>query len=212
MGKHEFGYARVERDFYPTPSWVVAALAEHVDLNGMIAWECACGDGRMASALRLVGCAHVHCSDIVDRGNGQDEVLDFLSAQEPNLAHFDAAITNPPFGPLGTLAAAFIESGLRRIKRGALLALLLPADFDSAKKRRPYFADCPDFTAKIVLNEGIVWFRRNDGKREQPKENHAWFVWERSPLRDRRPPILRYAPVQGKPAVCGKMCRAIPGE
>ena len=27
MGKHETGYARVERDLYPTPHWVVSALA-----------------------------------------------------------------------------------------------------------------------------------------------------------------------------------------
>jgi hypothetical protein len=30
MGKHENGYARVERDNYPTPAWCVRALAEHV--------------------------------------------------------------------------------------------------------------------------------------------------------------------------------------
>jgi hypothetical protein len=35
MGKHETGYARVERDLYPTPHRVVSALAEHVDLRGL---------------------------------------------------------------------------------------------------------------------------------------------------------------------------------
>src|SRR5262245_344344 len=39
MGKHETGYTRVERDLYPTPHWVVAALAEHVDLTGLSVWE-----------------------------------------------------------------------------------------------------------------------------------------------------------------------------
>jgi hypothetical protein len=46
VGKHEIGFARIERDFYPTPSWVVEALAEHVDLAGMRVWECADDDGR----------------------------------------------------------------------------------------------------------------------------------------------------------------------
>jgi hypothetical protein len=52
MGKRETGYARVERDLYPTPHWVVSALAEHVDLRGLTVWEPACGDGRMAEASK----------------------------------------------------------------------------------------------------------------------------------------------------------------
>jgi predicted RNA methylase len=53
----------------------------------------------MAETLRLQGCARVYTSDIVDRGAGQDEVLDFLSAQMPErLARFDMSVTNPPFG------------------------------------------------------------------------------------------------------------------
>jgi hypothetical protein len=197
MAKHEAGYARVERDFYPTPPWVVSdALAEHVDLRGLIVWEPACGDGRMAEALRLQGCARVYTSDIVDRGTGQDEVLDFLSAQMPNLERPpDAIITNPPFGQGGRLATAFIDVGLTRIRRhGGLLALLLPIDFHSAKTRARYFGDCPDFVAKIVLRKRIVWFQRDDGVLEAPKENSAWFLWQRSLLRTHHPPIILYAP------------------
>jgi hypothetical protein len=194
VGKHETGYARVERDFYPTPSWVADALAEHVDLCGLMAWEFACGDGRMVEALRLRGCARVYASDIVDYGWGQDEVLDFLSAQMPKLAHFDLGISNPPFGQGGRQATAFIEVGLRRLPVGAMLALLLPCDFDSTKTRVRYFGDCPHFLGKIVLRERIVWFQRSDGIREAPKENSAWFLWQRSPLRVRRPPIILYAP------------------
>jgi hypothetical protein len=40
----------------------------------------------------------------------------------------------------------------------------------------------------------IVWFERDDGMREAPKKNHAWFVWQRSPLRVRRVPVILYAP------------------
>ena len=49
----------------------------------MTVWEPACGDGRMVEALRAAGCARVYTSDIVDHGGGQDDVLDFLSAQIP---------------------------------------------------------------------------------------------------------------------------------
>jgi hypothetical protein len=196
MGKHETGYARVERDLYPTPHWVIAALAEHVDLNGLTVWEPACGGGCMAEALRAECCARVHASDIVDRGAGQDEVLDFLSAQMPKLERPpDLICPNPPFGQGGRLATAFIEAGLSRIRQHrGFLALLLPCDFDSAKTRARYFGDCPDFIGKIVLTRRIVWFQRSDGIREAPKENSAWFLWERSPLRVRRAPVIMYAP------------------
>ena len=196
MGKHETGYARVERDLYPTREpWVVAALAAHIDLRGLTIWEHACGDRHMVEPLRLAGCARVYASDIVDRGAGQDEVLDYLSGQEPKLPHYDGMITNPPFGQGGRLATAFIEAGLTRIRRyGGLLALLLPLDFHSAKTRARYFGDCPDFVAQIVLRKRIVWFQREDGVREAPKENHTWFIWQRSLLRTHCPPITLYAP------------------
>jgi hypothetical protein len=194
MGKHGTEYARAERDLYPTPHWVVAALAEHVDLRGLTAWECASGDGRMVDALRLSGCARVYATDIVDRGSGQDEVLDYLSAQEPKLTRFDLTATNPPFGQSGRSAVAFVEAGLRRLRVGAMLALLLPCDFDSAKTRARYFGDCPHFVAKIALRERVVWFKRNDGIREAPRENSAWFLWARSLLRVRHPPLILYSP------------------
>jgi len=207
MGKHETGYARVERDLYPTPSWVIAALAEHLDLCGLTVWEPACGDGRMFEPLVRAGCKCVFATDIVDHGSSQDDVLDFLSGETPPplLAPIDLICTNPPFGQGGSLALAFIEVALRHITKPpprvisnhACLALLLPADFDSAKTRARYFGDCPNFIAKIVLRRRIVWFARSDGVREAPKENHGWFLWQRSPLRVRRPPVILYAPANG---------------
>jgi hypothetical protein len=62
--------------------------------------------------------------------------------------------------------------------------------------RARYFGDCPEFVGKIVLRERIVWFQRSDGIREAPKENSAWFLWERSPLRIRRQPVILYAPAR----------------
>jgi hypothetical protein len=203
MGKHGAEYARAERDLYPTPSWVIAALAEHVDLQGLTTWEPACGDLRMAETLRLAGCARVYTSDIVDRRDGQDEVLDFVSAQMPKLERLpDLIITNPPFGQRGRLATAFIKAGLTHIRQhGGILALLLPCDFDSAKTRARYFGECQDFVGKIVLRRRVVWFERTDGTREAPKENSAWFLWARSPLRIRHPPVILYAPANDAAAL-----------
>jgi hypothetical protein len=194
MGKHETGYARVERDHYPTPSWVVTeALAEHVDLAGMRVWECACGDGRMAEALKAAG-ASVNASDIENRGYiGSDALLDFVAGQHPSTARFSAIVTNPPFGPRGKLAEQFIAVGLQQLTDFGFMALLLPVDFDSAKTRARFFAGCPHFAGKIILTKRIVWFANSDPQRENPKENSAWFLWNRTAIRGRAP-IVRYAP------------------
>ena len=205
MGKYDSGYARVPQEFYPTPGWVIEALAEYVELDGLQVWEPACGDGRMAEALKCAG-AKVHASDIADRGYaGLDELLDFTSLRNPKLQPIDPRIiTNPPYAYSGErshrLAARFVEAGLHHIDRygRGLLALLLPFGFDSITTRRHLFADCADFAAKIVLTERIVWFERADDKREDPKEHHAWFLWARP--RQFEHPIILYAP-NGQAAV-----------
>jgi hypothetical protein len=195
MGKHETSYARVARDLYPTSeSWVVEALLAHVQLAGVTVWEPAAGRGDLVTVLRDCG-TRVVTSDVADYGFPLDATIDFVSGQVPP-APFQVIVTNPPGGPRNTLAEKFIETGLRHIAHGvSLLALLLPADFDSASRRRQFFAECPAFAAKIVLTRRIVWFERTDGVRAAPKENHAWFVWQRTALKTRTPPLVLYAPV-----------------
>ena len=153
MGKHETGYARVPRDLYPTPAWVIAALAEHVNFQNLTVWEPACGDGRMSEALKLAGCSRVYSTDIVDRDYaGQVEILDFLSGEPKLPGSLDGIVTNPPFGKRGKLAEAFIATGLAHIAVGhaGFLALLLPHEFDCAKSRRRFFGDCSVFVGKIT--------------------------------------------------------------
>ena len=207
MGKHEVGYARQGRDYYPTRErWVTEALLEHIDITDLTVWECATGSGDMAEVLKVSGAARVYCTDIADYGYPLDEMFDFTSTQNPSIS-IDAIITNPPGGPRNSTAEAFVEAGLRRITPRGFLALLLPADFDSAVTRRRFFADCPYFCAKIVLTRRIVWFERRDGERPAPKENHAWYCWQCTPVRICPPPMTRYAPKQrphlnGDPAFC----------
>ena len=192
MGKHETGFARVERDLYPTPGWCIDALAEHVDLAGLQVWEPAAGNGDMVEALKAAGAASVYATDIHHYGCKLDAVIDFTSGRRPR-RRFDGLITNPPFGPRAKLAEKFVEIGLQHISGGdGFLALLLPLDFDAAKTRTRFFAGCPHFVGRIILNRRIVWFANPD-KREAPKENHGWFIWSRSVLRGRQPVTL-YAP------------------
>jgi hypothetical protein len=193
MGKHENGYARIERDYYPTPAWATEALAEHVELAGMRVWEPAAGDGRMSEVFKAAG-ASVYSTDIQDRGYaGLDAVSDFIEAIPPT--RLDLIATNPAYGERNKIAVMFAERGLKHIAGGGLLALLLPVDFDSAVSRRHLFADCPAFAGKIVLTKRIVWFPSLDektGRQKAPKENHAWYLWRCKPRL--HSPIILYAP------------------
>jgi hypothetical protein len=195
MGKHETGYARVARDFYSTPSWVTNALVELVNVRNKRTWECASGAGDMSEPLGAAG-ARVFSSDIIDRGYPAFDLLyDFTSPPDPAMQSWDGIITNPPFGPRGKLAEAFIESGLRRIGEG-FLALLLPADFDSAKTRMHLFGGCARFAGKLVLTRRVKWFEHPTNPCMQPKENSAWYLWGNVEFRrlGAPAPVIHYAP------------------
>jgi hypothetical protein len=97
-----------------------------------------------------------------------------------------------------------------------MLALLLPVDFDSAKTRARFFADCHDYVGKIVLLKRIKWFDEEvtckkcggtgavEGmkckpcggkgtKKSGPSVSHAWFLWNRQPISGRQIQRVWYA-------------------
>jgi hypothetical protein len=191
MGKQGRAEKPVDRDAYPTPAWVTETLLPHVDVAGRVVWEFAAGKGQMAEELKAGGAAKVWCTDIHDYGYPLDQLFDFLSNDDPPFT-FDDIISNPPYGYRCRLITPIIKAGLRRLGPNGVMALLLPVDCDSAACRAPFFGSCPDFELKIVINRRIIWFKRPDGERAQPKENHAWYVWRRA--RRRRDPIIRYEP------------------
>lgn len=195
MSTRTSGFDRISADLYETPAWVTDALAEHINLNGLFVWEPACGTGKMVRALEYWG-AHVTGTDLKDYAtDSQMDVLDFVGepSEEKPLFYFDSIVTNPPYGPQGRVATAFIERGLDRIPAGGMLALLLPVDFDSAKTRARFFGDNPDFAARIILRRRIAWFEPQPGQ-AGPSANHAWFVWIKSHMAAARPPVTLYGP------------------
>ena len=97
---HISGYTRTDHDFYPTPSWVTAALLKHVTLRGPV-WEPCCGDGAMSTVLDRHG-YEVVSTDIADRGFGTPGV-DFLACRAvPEGCR--SLVTNPPYGDSGSHA------------------------------------------------------------------------------------------------------------
>jgi len=193
MAQRHSGYAR--KQAYCTPHWVTEALLPHIaalrnELGGarvQSVWEPACGAGHMAAVLsrqfKVIG------TDI-------EGGIDFLRQDKP-LFHFDAIITNPPWGKYGDhkeIGAKFVEQAIRLTEgnRG-LVAMLFPHEYDTARGRRHLFADCPIFAKKIALTRRIVWFERDDGVAPAPSCNHAWFIWD---WRHKGAPTLAYEPIE----------------
>lgn len=160
MSQRNSGYARKPDEAYDTPSWVAGVIAPHLrERQIQNVWEPAPGKGQLVRALRELGYTVIMTRD------------DFFTLRDRPQA--EAIVTNPPFGPRGDTAAAFVRTALGTGVR--IIALVLRIDFDSALTRADIFRDCPHFAGKIVLMRRIKWF---EGP-QSPSDNHAWFVWDK---------------------------------
>mgnify|MGYP003384550906 CR=1 FL=1 len=198
MAQRESGYERKARDAYMTPRWVTDVLLDDLERQGLLPvtrkqayptvfspkfqtgeraplaiWEPAAGTGQMARAMSDRG-YEVTCSDIQPEP-GVGFAHDFTVRSLPVLmpAAFGAIVTNPPYDQ----AESFVANALDLVApAGGVVAMLLKVDWDSAKTRRRFFADCPAWCRKLVLLDRIHWFDPEPGK-AGPSENHAWYVW-----------------------------------
>lgn len=181
-------YERVALDAYFTPRWCTEALISKAGWLPRQIWEPAAGRGDMADSLARAG-FEVQASDIHDHDwIACDEVrrlpaqnfLDAVRSPAPCI------VTNPPYADEG--GARFIEHALKLTEQHrGMVAMLLRNEFDSAKVRRPYFAECPAFRMKIVLTKRPLWFAHQGNARH----NFAWYVWDH---RWDGAPVLKYAP------------------
>lgn len=192
MAQRNSEYERKPLDLYETPEWVTEAMLPHLGRGRLLIWEPCAGNGRMARILESAD-HRVTCSDIAPppategiglsafkigaKGNPITQ-LDFLT-DEP-LDGFDGIVTNPPFGREGP---RFLRRALELTKqsnpyRRGFVAMLFPMDFDAAPGRCDLFGEHPAWHKKVVLTQRIIWFAREDGKKEQPSMHHAWYIWD----------------------------------
>jgi SAM-dependent methyltransferase len=164
-------YDRQPRDLYRTPCAVTAALLDHVSFAPVLCDPC-CGYGDMLAVFRARGYRALGC-DIQPVAAGA-RVADFLADPFP-FAPCDI-VTNPPSGPGGRVAVAFIERALAITQPWqGKVAMLTRRDFDSAPGRVHLFRDHPAFATTVVLLGRITWFAPRVAS---PAENHCWCVWD----------------------------------
>lgn len=189
MTKRGPEYARQRNEKYFTPAWVTEALLDRERFYAAAMVDPAAGAGHIVDVLAArAGEENAAGWDIEP---DRDDIirLNFLDVASPN-CDIDI-VTNPPFGVGGRLAVQFIQAALNLTEwRGGKVAMLLPLAFDSAKGRKPLFADCPQFAGKYVLTQRIRWANLEQ-KAAGPMENHQWCIWDhrRDPRAD---PFVRY--------------------
>lgn len=85
---------REEHDYYATPPEAVHKLFDSEYFTPPeVVWECACGGGHIAEALKEHG-VQSYCTDLIDRGYGTGGV-DFLKSDL--IYNVDTILTNPPY-------------------------------------------------------------------------------------------------------------------
>ena len=154
-------------DFYPTPAWATFALIDNERFDGDI-WECACGDGAMASVLEETSSA-VESSDLYDRGFGEVD-HDFLTTARRR----QNIITNPPFHS----AEGFIASALESAERKFALLLRL-AFLEGGNRARTIFAVHPP-SRVWAFSERITFYPKGTKRVGGGTTAYAWMVWDKN--------------------------------
>lgn len=193
---HVSGYEREGRDFYATPSWVTAALLQHVSFRGPI-WEPCCGDGAMATVLAAHG-YEVMATDIAERGFGTSGI-DFLACGSmPEDCR--NIVTNPPYGDTSSHKGPAKSSvAMLEFMRHALaltasvegqLALLVRLQWIAGRRAADVLSSGP-FAATVILMRRIRWFDMGE-RTKNAQHHHAWVVFDHAHPAG-SPPVLLYA-------------------
>lgn len=164
---------RQEKDYYATEPKAINLLCR-VETFSKTVWECACGGGHLAQALKNNG-YEVYATDIVDRGYpDMEKCVDFFQA---TIAPLDI-ITNPPY----KYAKEFVEHALKIADDGCKIAMFLKLTFLESKSRKALFEKYPP--KRIWVCSERVQCAKN-GDFETYKQGvgtavaYAWYIWEK---------------------------------
>ena len=162
---------RQSHDYYATEPKATELLLAEESFSSVI-WECACGEGHMSKVLEANG-YQVISTDLVYRGYGNEETVDFLQEQ---VTEFDGdIITNPPY----KYALQFVEKALECVKTGRKVAMFLKLQFLEGKSRKKFFLKYPPKTVYVSSSRLICAMNGEFEKYPSSAVAYAWFVWEK---------------------------------
>ena len=173
-------FERQEHDYYATePKAVELLLSEEKFADNI--WECACGEGHIGKTLEEHG-YDVFATDLIYRGYGHRESVDFLSQQR---AFNGDIITNPPYKH----ALEFVQKALDSIPEGRKVAMFLKLQFLEGKARKKFFMDNPPKVVYVSSSRLKCALNGNFKKTGGDAVAFAWFVWEKGFKGD---PIIKW--------------------
>lgn len=162
---------RQQHDYYATEPKAMELLLAEENFSPVI-WECACGEGHLSKVLEEHG-FEVISTDLIYRGFGDDEPLDFL---KDTLEDFEGdIITNPPY----KYALEFVQRALDSVQPGRKVAMFLKLQFLEGKSRKEFFLKNPPKTVYVSSSRLICAMNGEFSKYPSSAVAYAWFVWEK---------------------------------
>ena len=158
---------REEHDFYATDPSAIDDLLKYETFDKNI-WECAVGQGHLAKRLKQFG-YKVKCSDLIDRGYPETEIIDFLKEKH----NFNGdIITNPPY----KYCTEFILNALDSIPYEHKVAMFLKLQtLEGQKRYEEIYSKYPPKTVYVFSK------RKNCAKNGEftcsSAVCYAWFIW-----------------------------------
>lgn len=173
---------REQHDYYATDPRAMELLLEEEKFAPVV-WECACGEGHLSKVLEKHGYT-VISSDLIYRGFGDPEPLDFLSDAFV-FSYGGDIITNPPY----KYALQFVERALRIVQPGRKVAMFLKLQFLEGKSRKHFFLSNPP--KRVYVSSSRLSCALNGDFANCPSSAvaYAWFVWEKGFKGD---PIIKW--------------------
>lgn len=167
MGKRS-NFARVERDFYPTPREAVLPLLPHLPDGEFIYYEPCVGDGALWRHLSALTVSYARGCDIELRGNLSEKLfhqMDALSLESSDLKGCDFIITNPPWD------RKVLHPMIEKFSAFCPTWLLFDADWMHTKQSARY----TPWLRKVVSVGRVKWI---PDSKMTGKDNAAWYLFD----------------------------------
>ena len=170
MGKRS-DFARVPRDFYPTPMAAVLPLVPHLP-RVFSYWEPCAGDGALNDHLQSqCRVTYAALSDVEPKGENIG-ILDALRPDPPSsLTSVDYIITNPPWD------RKILHPMIEHFSAMRPTWLLFDADWMHTKQSAPFMP----YLRKVVSVGRVKWI---PDSKMAGKDNCAWHLFDQTGVFD----------------------------
>lgn len=159
---------REKKDFYSSPPQMIDYLLKYEKFSKNI-WECACGNGNLSKRLEYYG-YDVKSTDLVYRGYGKKESVDFLKQKEKFKGDI---ITNPPFKFATEFALKSLELTNRKV------ALVCRIQFlESQRRYDEIFKEQPPKNILIFVKR-LNCYRNNSKPINSSAICYCWIIWDK---------------------------------